>query len=249
LKKWQKQFSQLKIINTENKNLAASRNIGIPHCSGDIILQTDDDARPFSNWVETMVETHKQFPNVGVIGGNVIDGSPKSFLASISDAITFPQYDSIKSVRSVPGVNSSYKKEVIKQVGEYDESLFRGEDVDYNWRVKLNGWDILFIPKIKVTHIHRPTWIGLFEQHFMYGRAHYLVRSKWPKMYSHYPIKIYSPKDLIKWFASWTITPFIDAFIKGSRINNSKNGFDVLILFFVNLSNRVGSFYQKYLVS
>ena len=44
LEKWQKEFSSLKIIQTKNKNLAASRNVGIAHCSGDLILQTDDDA-------------------------------------------------------------------------------------------------------------------------------------------------------------------------------------------------------------
>jgi len=91
--------------------------------------------------------------------------------------------------------------------------------------------------------------MGLFEQHFMYGRAHYLVRTKWPEMYSHYPIKITSIKQFVRWIISWTWVPFYDATQKAKRMNQALNGFDVLILFFVNLSNRVGSFYQKYLVS
>jgi len=242
---WKTKYNSIIVINTQNKNLAASRNIGLPHCSGDLILQTDDDARPFPNWIESMVEFHKKYPNAGVIGGNVVDGSRLSFLSQVADAATFPTYTSIQFVRSVPGVNSSYKKEVLLRVGRYDESLFRGEDVDYNWRVKLNGWDVLYVPTIKVKHIHRSTWKDLFNQHFMYGRAHYLVRSKWPEMYSHYPIKVSSFKLLIKWLASWLVIPFLDAKFKAKRVNQMSNGFEIFILLLVNLSNRIGSSYQR----
>ena len=174
-----------------------------------------------------------------------MNGGRLSFLSQIADAATFPSYNSIRPVRSVPGVNSSYKKDVILQVGKYDESLFRGEDVDYNWRVKLNGWEILFVPTIKVNHIHRSTWKALFKQHFMYGRAHYLVRLKWPEMYSHYPMKISSLRSFMKWIASWILTPILDAKLKANRLNKMQNGFDILVLLLVNLSNRIGTAYQR----
>ena len=242
---WKTKYDSIIVIDTKNKNLAASRNIGLPYCSGEIVMQTDDDARPFPNWVEQMAEFHKKYPNVGVIGGSVLGGNRLSFLSLVADATTFPQYQSIQSVRSVPGVNSSFKKKVILGVGGYDESLFRGEDVDYNWRVKLKGWDILYVPSIKVEHIHRSTWKDLFNQHFMYGRAHYLLRSKWPNMYSHYPIKVSSFKLILKWIASWTVIPFLDANSKAKRLNKMRNGFEILIILLINLSNRIGSSYQR----
>ncbi len=242
---WKTKFDSIVVIETKNKNLSVSRNIGLPYCTGEIVMQTDDDARPFPDWIERMAEFHKKYKNAGVIGGTVVDGSSTSFISQIADASTFPRYQSIQFVRSVPGVNSSYKKEVIQKVGKYDESLFRGEDVDYNWRVKLSGWDVLYVPTIKVEHIHRSTWKALFKQHFMYGRAHYLVRSKWPDMYSHYPIKISSSKLLMKWLASWLVVPLFDANLKAKRLNRMINGFEILILLFVNLSNRIGSSYQR----
>ena len=241
LDKWKKVFTPLKIINTKNKNLASSRNIGLKECHGDIILQTDDDARPFPDWIENMVKAHLKYPNCGVIGGRVIDASKRTFLSKIADISTFPSYSTVKRVRSVPGVNSSYKKEVMNIVGKYDEKLFRGEDVDYNWRVKLIGWDILYHPEIKVKHIHRPTWKGLFYQHFMYGRAHYLVRKKWPEMYSHYPLKITSVATLFKLIASWTLIPFLDAITKSKKLKTRPNGFEIIILVIINISNRMGT--------
>ena len=242
---WKAEFDSIIVIETINKNLSASRNVGLPYCYGEIIMQTDDDARPFPDWIERMVEFHKKFPDVGVIGGNVIDGSSRSFLSKVADATTFPNFESNQYVRSVPGVNSSYKKEVILKVGKYDESLFRGEDVDYNWRAQLNGWKILHVPTIKVNHIHRSTWKGLFNQHFMYGRAHFLVRSKWPDMYSHYPTKVCSLTSFIKWILSWNLIPILDAMRKASRVNRPVTGFEILILFLINLSNRIGSSLEK----
>ena len=246
LEKWQKEFPAINIIQTKNKNLAASRNIGLPHCSGDLILQTDDDARPLPNWIEEMVKAHINNPDCGVIGGRVIDASQGRFLSKIADIATFPNHKKNTKVRSVPGVNSSYKKEVIDQVGKYDETLFRGEDVDYNWRTIQKGWNVLFCPEIKVKHLHRPTWKDLFQQHFMYGRAHYLVRKKWPEMYSHYPLKIFSIKSLLKWITSWSWTPLNDAIQKSSQLAPKMNGFDILVFLFVNLSNRVGTAMQRH---
>jgi glycosyltransferase involved in cell wall biosynthesis len=246
LEKWQKKFPAINIIQTKNKNLAASRNVGLAYCSGDLILQTDDDARPFPNWIEEMVKAHKINPDCGVIGGRVIDASRGNFLSKIADIATFPNHKKVQKVRTVPGVNSSYKKEVIEMIGDYDETLFRGEDVDYNWRAIQSGWDVLYCPEIKVKHLHRPTWKGLFQQHFMYGRAHYLVRRKWPTMYSHYPLKISSIKSLLKWLASWSWTPFNDAVQKSSQLAPKMNGFDILVFLFVNLSNRVGTAMQRH---
>ena len=246
IEKWQDKFPIIKTIQTWNRNLATSRNIGLPHCSGDLILQTDDDARPFPNWIEEVVKAHKNNPAWGVIGGQVIDGSRGNFLSKIADIATFPKHNNTQKVQSVAGVNSSYKKEVIKSVGEYDETLFRGEDVDYNWRAIQKGWDVLFCPEIKVKHLHRPTWKSLFKQHFMYGRAHYLVRKKWPEMYSHYPLEIASIRSLFKWLTSWSWTPFNDAIKKSYRLQTKINGFDILIFLFVNLSNRIGTAIQRH---
>jgi GT2 family glycosyltransferase len=192
-----------------------------------------------------MLVFHNKYPKAGVIGGNVIDSDIQSYLSKIADIATFPNYKTIQKVRSVAGVNSSYKKEVIKDVGEYDESLFRGEDVDYNWRSIQKGWEILFIPEIKVKHLHRPTWKGLFQQHFMYGKAHYLVRNKWKNMYSHYPLKINSFFSVLKYCASWTWIPLHDAIQKAKKMDSLINGFDIITFWIINMANRFGSSIQR----
>ena len=49
LQSWSKKFSKLKIVRTENINLANSRNIGLKKCHGDLILLTDPRNKPKSS--------------------------------------------------------------------------------------------------------------------------------------------------------------------------------------------------------
>jgi glycosyltransferase involved in cell wall biosynthesis len=219
---WQIKFPALKHIRTENQNLATSRNIGLRHCNGNIVVQTDDDARPFPNWLKSMKAAHEQYQDAGVIGGEVVDASGKGLLYTVADALTFPWYPTVKEVRNVPGVNSSYKKKLLEQLGDYDTNLFRGEDVDYNWRALQMGWKVLYVPGIKVYHHHRAAWKGLFHQHYMYGRAYYLVRSKWPEMYSVYPRTVQTFKGVLK-AVYFPLSPVHNAFLRVKRVNGFFN--------------------------
>ena len=206
---------------------------------------TDDDARPFPDWIKNIKKYHKKFPNAGLIGGRVINKNYGKFLSNIADVTTFPYFNSIRKVRTIPGVNSSYKRKVINAVGEYDVSLFRSEDVDYNWRVLKKGWDIIYIPSIKVEHIHRESWGKLFYQHYMYGRAYYLLRNKWKLMYSIYPHQLRTVKDIFKYISSWSVTPFLDAYLKSKNFKGN-NYFVIFLIFFLNISNRLGISIQKH---
>lgn len=189
---------QVELLRTKNKNLAASRNLGLAHCTGDIIAMTDDDAVVFQDWVTRMKHAHHAHQEAGAVGGLVLGTNSDSLIGKVSDLITFPSWPEPRYVRTLPGVNISYKRTVVAQIGLQDEQLFRGEDVDYNWRLQKLGYQVYFDPSIKVYHYHRPNLRGLLNQHFMYGRAYYLVRSKWPEMYCVYPHSLQRPRDILK---------------------------------------------------
>ena len=177
----------VRLVKTVNKNLATSRNIGLNHCRGSIVAMTDDDAEVFPDWVARLKRVHREQPRAGAVGGLVLGSNVDSLVGKVADAITFPAWQSARPVRTLPGVNVSYKREVLDQIGAQDETLFRGEDVDFNWRVQQAGYTVYFDPSIKVHHHHRPTLKGFLNQHYMYGRAYFHVRRKWPEMYCVYP--------------------------------------------------------------
>lgn len=206
---------RIELINTVNKNLATSRNLGLAHCTGDIVAMTDDDAEVFPDWITQIKKVLDRHPEAGAVGGAVLGAdSDKHPLSRIADATVFPSPSVPSYVRTLPGVNIAYRKTVLAQVGFQDETLFRGEDVDFNWRIKLLGYEIYYSPEIRVLHYHRPTLRLFINQFYMYGRAYYLVRTKWPEMYCLYPHKLHRIKDFLKvlnFFGSVFYLPIITA--------------------------------------
>jgi len=205
----------MQLIKTMNVNLATSRNIGIPLCSGEIVAMTDDDAEVYPDWVTQMKRVHAEHPTAGAVGGAIIGAnSGQSLISRLSDIVTFPMPTEPREVRTLPGVNVSYKRAVLQQIGPQDETLIRSEDVDFNWRVKLAGYTVFFDPAIKVKHHHRPTLRRFIYQHYMYGRGYYLVRRKYPEMYCIYPHGFRRRKDFLKvgnFFAATIYDPLLNA--------------------------------------
>jgi len=202
-------------VKTVNKNLATSRNIGLAYCTCEIVAMTDDDAEVFPNWVTQMKKVHAEHPEAGGVGGAVLGAdSDKSLLSRIADVATFSSPSQPGYVRTIAGVNVSYKRSVLQEVGPQDETLFRGEDVDFNWRIKKLGYEIYYAPEIKVLHYHRPNLKQFIYQFYMYGQAYYLVRRKWPEMYCVYPHRVTKFKDILKiinFVLSIFYQPFLDA--------------------------------------
>lgn len=239
---------KVELIKTVNKNLATSRNIGLAHCTSEIIAMTDDDAEVFPNWVTQMKRVHVEHPEAGGVGGAVLGAdSAKSLISRIADIAAFPSPLVPSYVRTLPGVNVSYKKLALQQVGLQDETLFRGEDVDFNWRIKKLGYEIYYSPEIKVIHYHRPSLKKFVYQFYMYGRAYYLVRRKWSEMYCVYPHEFKRIKDILKaiyFLGNICYLPFLSAWRMPNWVDKI---LAVPILVTTELAWKSGVVWQKWL--
>jgi GT2 family glycosyltransferase len=236
---------EIRLVKTVNKNLAASRNVGLPHCSGDIVAMTDDDAEVFPDWVTQMKRLHAEHPEAGVVGGAVVGADSDSFISRLADRVTFSSPAEARYVRTLPGVNVSYKQAALAQVGKQDETLFRGEDVDFNWRLKSLGHEVYYDPAVRVLHHHRPTLRKFLHQHYMYGRAYYLVRRKWPEMYCVYPHALRQPKDLLK-AVNFFAAPFYEPLQYAARLETMADRLSAYPILFANqLAWRGGMFRER----
>ena len=225
---------EITLVQTKNINLATSRNIGLGRCRGDIVALTDDDAEVFPDWVLRMKAAHKGHPEAGAVGGPVLGaGSATDLISRLSDLVTFPDAQQPGYVRTVPGVNVSYKRVVLEKIGGQDESLFRGEDVDFNWRVRKAGYKVYFDPTVKVIHHHRPDLMQFLRQHYMYGRAYYLVRHKWPDMYCVYPRQLRSLRDVLKGIHFFLAAVYEPA-LYASRLKSVRDKITAWPILFIN---------------
>lgn len=62
-------------------------------------------------------------------------------------------FNSIHPIDAITGAFFLTRREIINQVGGFDEDFFMyGEDLDLCWRIKEKGYQIMFYPKEKVIH-------------------------------------------------------------------------------------------------
>ena len=66
-------------VNEPRQGLSHARNAGLAAASGQWILFTDDDVRPYAQWINAHVEAHKRWPENYYFGGPVeseYEGAP-----------------------------------------------------------------------------------------------------------------------------------------------------------------------------
>jgi N-acetylglucosaminyl-diphospho-decaprenol L-rhamnosyltransferase len=70
--------------------------------------------------------------------------------------MTFANPDELLEVDSVVGAFMMVRREAIIQAGLLDETYFMyGEDLDWSYRIKAQGWKIYYNPAVTVTHVKR----------------------------------------------------------------------------------------------
>lgn len=168
-----------KIIVKKNANIPEGRNLGIKNSKGEILAFTDTDCVVDKNWLKEIdLELSKE--GVLAVGGpNLIPKAKTWFEKCIGTALNtyFGSLGSISglikekrtAVRSVAANNAAYKREIIKDVGLFDEKLITGEDPDLNLRIRKKGFKIIYSPKIKVWHYRRQTLKKFLKQMYYYG--------------------------------------------------------------------------------
>lgn len=176
----EKYFPQIKLIkNNENKGVAPARNQGLKEAKGKFILILDADMELIENSIIKLYNYMLEHPECGMVGARLVDSKKNlqysckrfpSFLALILrrlDILSFTKesktlsyhlmkewdHNSIKEVDYLIGACQFFRKEVIGQVGYYDDKIFYGpEDIDYCLRIWKEGWKVVYYPQTKIIH-------------------------------------------------------------------------------------------------
>jgi len=176
-----------KIIIIQTKNLGPShaRNIAVKQSKGEYVAFTDSDCIVDKNW---LMELFKGFGDEKVVGVGGDQLSPEDEIEFGKDVQTFMKAvgfvsDYLKTHKKIietkhnPTCNVMYKKNVLLEVGLFDENLWPGEDVEIDLKIKKIGYKLYYNPDAIVYH-YRPQNIESFSKMMKrYGWAQaYLLR-------------------------------------------------------------------------
>jgi glycosyltransferase involved in cell wall biosynthesis len=141
----------------QNKGAAYARNIGIQKSTGDYITFLDSDDT-FDN--EYLEETYKKLSNTSSDLGFVWCGTRFHELAAAGETkvteriwnpkiISSPYHTFLKSLHIGIGCGVTFKKEVFKKIGYFNEQLPAAEDTDFFLRVS-QQYNFAVIEKVLV---------------------------------------------------------------------------------------------------
>jgi GT2 family glycosyltransferase len=180
-------YEGVRVIETEQRGLAAARNTGMDAATGEIIAYIDDDAVPDPGWLAQLASTFKAAGLAAAGGPNVLPPESSWIAECVANAPGGPTHVLVsdREAEHIPGCNMAIRKDALERIGGFDPQ-FRaaGDDVDVCWRLLDSGEKIGFSPGAVVLHHRRRSVRAYLRQQRGYGKAEALLERKHPDKYS-----------------------------------------------------------------
>jgi GT2 family glycosyltransferase len=195
------------IESMDNEGYAKANNKGIKLAKGRYILLLNSDTVVIEDCIQKCIDYMDKATDIGVLGCKIVlpDGkldrackrgfpTPEASLYYMLKLdklfpsqkkygkynLTYLDENETNQVDSVVGAFMMIRREVIGQVGMLDEDFFMyGEDLDWCYRIKESGWNIVYYPEAQIIHYKgasskKKRWKTIYEFH----RAMYLFYNK-----------------------------------------------------------------------
>ncbi len=166
--------ANIRLIDNPGHIVSTAMNIGIRQARGEIIIKMDAHSTFLKDYISCCVKSLQKYDVANVGGRFMILPDDDTLLAkciALGMADAFGQgkyYTWMRSLREPTEVDTvsfgCFKKELISRLGiDFNEQLVRGEDVEFNLRLKRAGYKIILIPNIQFYYHARSNLRSLFK--------------------------------------------------------------------------------------
>ena len=192
-----RRYPQVRLIeNGRNLGFAGGVNVGVQAAMGGVFVSVNQDVQVGNGWLSALLDTFNE-TSVGIVGCKLF--YPDGKLQHAGGIIRWPQafpdhygyrqpddgaFDQVRQVDYVTGAAWGFRRAVVEQIGLLDEGFWPGyyEEVDYCFRARRAGWQIVYQPRATGTHYESTSLTQAstaYLEAFHRGRLRFLF--KWQK--------------------------------------------------------------------
>lgn len=155
------------ISNCENLGFIKSCNRGAQQASGEYIYFLNNDTEVMEGWLDELVASYREFPDVGLVGsmllysdgrlqeaGSVIWRDGSAWNIGRSKDPERPEFNYARQVDYCSGASLLIKKALFDELGGFDEHYLPayGEDSDLALKVTARGLRVIYQPLSRIVH-------------------------------------------------------------------------------------------------
>ena len=189
------------IQNKENLGFVGGNNIGIKKAQGKYIVLLNNDTKVEPNWLKELIKPLEENQKIAVTtskvklyrnknllnsAGIVVDiygfGLSRGLPAGKKFERDIGQYNKREEIFSGYGAAMAFKKDLIKKIGyfNHDYEMYY-EEIDFCWRARLAGYEILYVPSSVVYHKFRGS-----DSQFSRKMRYYVERNRLRTLLQNY---------------------------------------------------------------
>lgn len=219
---------RVRILDSPGRTAPAALNVTIRAARGDIITRVDGHSFVAPDYLSRIVSVMEETQE-SVVGGPVLMEASTPFQRALVEALyskvgvgSVP-YRTLRRRAYVESLQTgSFRRQVLDQVGPFDESLAVVEDLDMNTRIRKAGYRLLLDPSIRFWYLPRPGLCALWRQIFMVGVVKARILRKHPDIFKW---KYVLPTLLVIGALASAATLAIPIGLSGSLVASAARGF------------------------
>jgi cellulose synthase/poly-beta-1,6-N-acetylglucosamine synthase-like glycosyltransferase len=186
--------NRIRHVTRAERGRSRALNAGLGVARGEIVCTTDLSCRPHPDWIRRVVQCFDD-PSIGCVAGEIVLAPEADTLAlrfqrrsNYMSAMYAASRLSLPFLPFADGANASFRRAVFEEIGPFDESFFKGADVEICYRMLVQTrCKIAFCREAVVEEAGEPTLRALLKQRFRIGMGTNLMEAKYPDLYRASP--------------------------------------------------------------
>lgn len=145
-----------------------ARNTGIKYARSKIVVFAPADAYFDRDWLKYLLSPFKD-PKLAGVAGNIYAANRQRIASYLLDL-------TLRDKPHYATTNIAYRKDVLIEVGGFDDRLETADDVELAWRVLRAGYSIGYAPKAILYHLHPETIADFLAMQYYLGKWSIIAR-------------------------------------------------------------------------